>query len=111
MQEVGHEDHWSCIWAVRIFTFYLSSLICLFSYGSKGHVEKIYEHFAEFYTNKLAPHAIASVMNILSKHAEKIYVSERVLHLSISHLAEALSHGQVWKTIKDHLMVRDLKHI
>jgi hypothetical protein len=76
-----------------------------FSYGSKGHVEKQYEQFAEYYTTNLASHAITSVMHILSQHAANVYVSERVLYLSISHLAEALSHGQVWKTVKDHLMV------
>ncbi|KAI6191273.1 D-Importin 7/RanBP7 [Aphelenchoides bicaudatus] len=74
------------------------------NYGSKGHVEKAYEQFAEYYTNHLASHAITSVMHILSQHAAKTYVSDRVLHLCISHLAEALSHAQIWKVIKDHLM-------
>jgi hypothetical protein len=68
-------------------------------------VEKTYEQFAVYYTNNLASHAIESVMHILSQHAAKVYVSERVLHLCISHLAEALSHAQVWKAVKDHLMV------
>lgn len=87
VQEMGNEDYWPSFWAVSILLHFIFNCFC-FSYGSKGHVEKTYETFAEYYTNNLASHAITSVMHILSQHAANTYVSERVLHLCISHLGK-----------------------
>ncbi|CAD5229107.1 unnamed protein product [Bursaphelenchus okinawaensis] len=91
---------WKCKkWALKIIERVFER------YGSKGHVEAAYKTFAEYYTaNYLSP-VVTSVLKVLERYIKKEYVSSRVMYLSICHIAEALSHGSIWKLVKPHLDV------
>ncbi|CAD5234879.1 unnamed protein product [Bursaphelenchus xylophilus] len=105
VEQIDYEDRdetiwWKCKkWALKIIERVFER------YGSKGHVEASYKEFAEYYTkNYLAP-VVTSVLKVLERYIRKEYVTNRVMYLSICHVAEALSHGSIWKLVKPHLDV------
>lgn len=85
---------------------FFSSLNSSFSYGAKGQVEASYQGYAEHYFQRFAANVTSSLLKILADHMKGIYVSERVLFLSLSHMAEAVSHSELWKDVKPHFQVR-----
>lgn len=81
-------------------------MLFLFRYGSRGQVEETYASFSEYYTEKFLVIVVNCVMNnILEHYVRKKFVSSRVLYLAINHLADAITHSQIWLIVKPHLKV------
>lgn len=98
--ERGETIWWKCKkWALKIIERVFER------YGSKGHVEQIYQEFADYYTANYMTPVITSVMKVLERYVSQQYVSERVLYLSLCHVSDGLSHGTIWKMIKPHMDV------
>lgn len=68
-------------------------------------MEASYQTYAEHYFQRFAEDVINSLLKILADHMNGVYVSERILFLSLSHMAEAASHSELWRVIKPHFQV------
>lgn len=114
--------YWKCKkWSMKIITrvferfFSLKNeenLFCflkfckLFRYGSKGQVEEVYVSFAEYYSKEFLVLVVNCIMkNVLELYVQKKFVSNRVLHLAVNHLADAITHSQIWLIVKPHFLV------
>ncbi|KAI6227069.1 D-Importin 7/RanBP7 [Aphelenchoides besseyi] len=91
--------YWKCKkWALKIITRVFER------YGSKGHVDGTYKEFSESYTKNLLEPVILDILEVLNQRANGVYVTPRVLSLSIGHISEAMCHAHIWKLVKVHVM-------
>ncbi|KAI6210536.1 D-Importin 7/RanBP7 [Aphelenchoides besseyi] len=91
--------YWKCKkWALKIITRVFER------YGSKGHVDAAYKDFSEFYTKNWLEPVVLNVLEVLNQTSNGVYVTPRVLSLSIGHISEAMCHAHIWKLVKVHVM-------
>ncbi|XP_013147479.1 PREDICTED: importin-7 isoform X1 [Papilio polytes] len=89
---------WKCKkWAVHI-------LYRIFErYGSPVNVRDEYVQFAEWYLSTFTSGILDVLLRVLDQYRNKIYVSPRVLQLTISYVDQCVSHSHSWKLLKPHM--------
>ena len=58
----------------------------LFRYGSPGNVLNEYKDFSEWYLKTFTGGFIEVLLKVLDQYRRKIYVSPRVLHLTLNYI-------------------------
>ncbi|XP_014366576.2 importin-7 [Papilio machaon] len=89
---------WKCKkWAVH-------TLYRIFErYGSPVNVRDEYVQFAEWYLSTFTSGILEVLLRVLDQYRNKIYVSPRVLQLTISYIDQCVSHSHSWKLLKPHM--------
>ncbi|XP_014206399.1 importin-7 [Copidosoma floridanum] len=79
-------------------------------YGSPGSVNKDYKEFSEWYLQTFSAGILEVLLKILDQYRRKIYVSPRVLQLSINYIDQGVIHAFSWKFLKPHMfeIIRDV---
>ncbi|KAK2707971.1 hypothetical protein QYM36_015599, partial [Artemia franciscana] len=91
---------WKCRkWALHILTRTFER------YGSPGSVTQEYDEFAGFYLNTFAIGFLEVVVRILDASRQKVYVSPRVLQLSLTYVGQSIKHAVCWKLLKPHIQM------
>uniref|UniRef100_T1J129 Importin N-terminal domain-containing protein n=1 Tax=Strigamia maritima TaxID=126957 RepID=T1J129_STRMM len=89
---------WKCKkWAVHILTRIFER------YGSPGYVGQEYKEFSEWYLKNFSAGVIAVLLKVLDHYRHGIYVSPRVLQLTLNYLNQAVNHAFTWKFLKMHM--------
>lgn len=73
-------------------------------YGSPGNVTKEYEEFALYYLKAYSAGILEVLFKLLDQYRRKIFVSSRVLQLTLNYVNEAVSHAFSWKLLKPHML-------
>ena len=76
--------------------------MCVFRYGAKGQVEKMYTAYGDYYFSHFAVPVINCVLRILQDYTSKKFVTDRYVFFALSHLADSLGHAEIWKVVKPH---------
>ncbi|VVC86128.1 unnamed protein product [Leptidea sinapis] len=89
---------WKCKkWAVH-------TLYRLFErYGSPMNAREEYTKFAEWYLTTFTSGILDVLLRVLDSYRNKIYVSPRVLQLTLSYIDLCVSHAYSWKLLKQHM--------
>ncbi|UJR37907.1 hypothetical protein I4U23_030595 [Adineta vaga] len=106
LDEDDRADHpwWKCKkWALHI-------LIRTFErHGSPANLPKGPSserlEFANFYLKGFSAKVITLVFNTLEAYRQKIYVSPRVVQLSLNYLRESVRHAFSWKIVQNNIVV------
>ena len=85
-------------WALHILTRLFER------YGSPGNVACEYKDFSEWYLKTFSNALLASVLKVLDAFRRQIYVSARVMQLSLNYVNTGVSHALTWKLIKPHIL-------
>ena len=85
-------------WALHILTRLFER------YGSPGNVATEYKDFSEYYLKTFSNAILASVLKVLDAFRRQIYVSPRVMQLSLNYVNTGVSHALTWKLIKPHIL-------
>jgi len=95
--ERSEQYPWKCKkWAMKIIQKLFDR------YGAKGQVEKTYSEYAQYYFDHYAIRVIQSLMRILQDFHQHLYVPDRYLYFALTHLADSLSHAEIWMVVKPH---------
>ena len=65
-------------------------------------MEKTYSEYAQYYFDHYAIRVIQSLMRILQDFHQNLYVPDRYLYFALTHLADSLSHAEIWMIVKPH---------
>ncbi|CAF1083384.1 unnamed protein product [Adineta steineri] len=106
LDEEDRAEHpwWKCKkWALHI-------LIRIFErHGSPANLPKGQSpdriEFANFYLKGFSGKVIGLVFNVLEAYRQKVYVSPRVLQLSLNYLRESVRHAFSWKIMQNNIVV------
>ncbi len=91
-------------WALRILTRFFDR------YGSPGNVTSEYKKFSEWYLKTFSQGILGAILKVLDTQRRKIYVSPRVVQLSLDYVNTGVSHALTWKIMKPHIfeIIRDV---
>ncbi|XP_049829348.1 importin-7 isoform X1 [Schistocerca gregaria] len=72
-------------------------------YGSPGNVTKEYKEFAEWYLKTFSAGILEVLLKVLDHYRRKIYVSPRVVQLTLNYINLGIGHAFSWKFLKPHM--------
>eukprot|EP00096_Caligus_rogercresseyi_P006978 TRINITY_DN2413_c0_g2_i1.p1 TRINITY_DN2413_c0_g2~~TRINITY_DN2413_c0_g2_i1.p1 ORF type:complete len:1047 (+),score=461.56 TRINITY_DN2413_c0_g2_i1:392-3142(+) len=102
-QDVEEEERPSLIWWKRK-KWVLHILTRLFErFGSPGKVSKDYKEFSEWYLKTFSHGILSSLFKVLEAYRSGIYVSPRVLQLTLNYLNTAVDHALTWRIMKPYM--------
>ncbi|XP_071034336.1 importin-7 isoform X2 [Parasteatoda tepidariorum] len=98
-EEIADLPWWKCKkWALHILTRVFER------YGSPENVSKEYQEFAVYYLKTYTGGILEVLLKVLDQFRQKVFVSPRVLQLTLNYINEAVSHSYSWKLLKPHML-------
>lgn len=90
---------WKCKkWALHILTRVFER------YGSPDGVAPEYQDFSKYYLKTYTAGILEVLLKMLDQYRQKVFVSPRVLQLTLNYINEAVSHSLSWKLLKPHML-------
>lgn len=72
-------------------------------YGSPSSVVKEYNSFSEWYLKEFSGCILTVLLKVLDQYRQQMYVSPRVLQLTLNYLNQGVNHAFSWKFLKLHM--------
>ncbi|CAH0401822.1 unnamed protein product [Chilo suppressalis] len=72
-------------------------------FGSPVNTRDEYVQFAEWYLTTFTRGILEVLLRILDQYRLKVYVSPRVLQLTLTYIDQCVSHAHSWKLLKPHM--------
>ncbi|CAF0777814.1 unnamed protein product [Didymodactylos carnosus] len=100
------EDPW---WKLKKWALHI--LIRTFErHGSPSNLAKAQQtpeklDFAQFYLKGFSAKVIGNIFNLLDFYRRKIFISPRVIQLSLNYLRESVRHAFSWKLVSNNIVV------
>ncbi|XP_040569729.1 importin-7 [Lepeophtheirus salmonis] len=102
--EVEEEERPSLIWWKRK-KWALHILTRLFErFGSPGKVGKDYVEFSQWYIKTFSHGILSSLFTLLDLYRSGVYVSPRVMQLTLNYLNTAVAHSLTWRIMKPYML-------
>ncbi|GFY57812.1 importin-7 [Trichonephila inaurata madagascariensis] len=77
---------------------------CGVVYGSPDGVAPEYQEFSKYYLKTYTAGILEVLLKMLDQYRQKVFVSPRVLQLTLNYINEAVSHSLSWKLLKPHML-------